>query len=90
MLGEQLAHQLGVLDASAHKNVPRRIGDLAQIAEISGIGQLVEIHHNVASRDALQHKARANKSRSARHQNNAVHRKSRFLSKIDLRKRHYL
>ena len=70
---QQPADQGGVLDATLHKDVSGMRADRGEVAEIAGIGELVERDHAIAGGDALEDKVGADKAGTAGNQNRARH-----------------
>ena len=65
---QQVADQLSIADVSMHEAVARIGRNLYQVAEIPGIGELVEIHHRSSlGREPLQHEIGADKAGSPGH-----------------------
>ncbi len=66
VLFEQLGYEVSVANISLHERVPRVCGDTLEVAQVSGIGQLVEIDDSASLiANPMMHKIGAYESRAA-------------------------
>ncbi len=69
VLREQCVDLRAVADVAAHEDVPGVRGHGREVAEISGVGELVEIHHGlVAPRESVEHEVGADEAGPAGYQ----------------------
>jgi len=67
ILVEQPRNPLPVADVAFDEDVPRVVFQTCQIAEVAGIGELVEIHHRRGfGRDPVEHEIGADEARPTR------------------------
>ena len=86
VLAQQITHELRVLDVALNKDMTRVGVELGQTGTVSGVGELIEVHHLadgypkflLGFTKKIMNKVRANKARAASNENALVcHKKER-------------